>query len=63
MEYCDVYPDLEAALAFALEEAGVSQVIIWGSSYSASLVYRLAAEHPNEVSALVAASPAVCSML
>lgn len=58
VEYCDVYPDLEAALAFALEETGVSQVMIWGSSYSASLVYRLAAEHPDDVSALVAASPA-----
>jgi pimeloyl-ACP methyl ester carboxylesterase len=32
-------------------------VILWGSSYSASLVFLVAAEHPNSVRAVLAFSP------
>jgi pimeloyl-ACP methyl ester carboxylesterase len=32
-------------------------VILWGSSYSAALVFELAAKHPKDVSALLAFSP------
>ena len=51
-------PDLEAALAWAQREARGAPVIVWGSSYSASLVFLLAAAHPRDVSAVVAFSPA-----
>ncbi len=56
--YCEVYPDLQAALDYAVKETDVGQVMVWGSSYSASLVYRLAADNSDRVSAVIAASPA-----
>lgn len=56
--YDAALPDLEAALAWAQREARGAPVIVWGSSYSASLVFRLAAAHPREVSGVVAFSPA-----
>jgi len=55
--YLDAYPDLEAALAYARKDLKAKRVIVWGSSYSASLVFRLAAEHPADVSAVMAFSP------
>ena len=48
-------PDLEAALAYARKTG--EPVAIWGSSYSASLVFVLAARHPGEVAAVLAFSP------
>ena len=48
-------PDLEAALDWAT--AKHLPVVLWGSSYSASLVFEVAAEHPKEVSAVMAFSP------
>lgn len=55
--YLDAYPDLEAALKYAKSELKATRVIVWGSSYSASLVFRLAAEHPKEVNAVLAFAP------
>ena len=49
------YADLEAALAWA-DERAYPGVIAWGSSYSAALVFRLAAEH-DAVRAVVSFSP------
>jgi alpha-beta hydrolase superfamily lysophospholipase len=48
-------PDLEAALDWAT--AKHLPVVLWGSSYSASLVFEVAADHPQEVSAVMAFSP------
>lgn len=55
--YLDAYADLVAALRYARDVLGASKVVVWGSSYSASLVVRLAVEHPAEVSAVLAFSP------
>ena len=55
--YLDAYADLEAALAYARKELGATRIIVWGSSYSASLVFRLAAEHPKAVTAVMAFAP------
>lgn len=55
--YLDAYADLEAALAYARKELKAQRIIVWGSSYSASLVFRLTAEHPDEVTAVMAFSP------
>lgn len=55
--YAEALPDLEAALAFARDHAGKLPVIVVGSSYSAALVFVLAAKHPQEISALMAFSP------
>ncbi|HEY4144476.1 dienelactone hydrolase family protein [Pinirhizobacter sp.] len=54
-DYLEAKPDLEAALAW-----GVIQklpIAIWGSSYSSSLVFVVAAEHPDLVKAVLAFSP------
>lgn len=54
-DFLRAYADLEAALAWALAR-GATRVVAWGSSYSAALVLRLAAEH-REVAAVLAFSP------
>ena len=56
--YCEAYPDLEAALAWAVKEGFSGPRIAWGSSFSAMLVLRLAVEHPREIQAVLAFSPA-----
>jgi dienelactone hydrolase len=55
--FTSALPDLEAALAFARRDGRTGKVIVMGSSYSASLVFILAARHPNEIAALIAYSP------
>ena len=54
-DYLAAKQDLEAALAWAGDKK--LPVILWGSSYSASLVFVLAAEHPQQVAAVIAFSP------
>ena len=56
--YCDAYPDLEVALAYVKTTDFTGPRVIWGSSYSAGLVFKLAAEHPESVAAVLAFSPA-----
>jgi alpha-beta hydrolase superfamily lysophospholipase len=56
-DYLSVYPELETALNFALEEGYNGKIIVWGSSFSASLVLKLAGEHPDEISGVLAFSP------
>ncbi|MDF7774643.1 alpha/beta hydrolase [Sphingomonas sp. AOB5] len=53
--YLDARKDLEAALAWA--QAKKRPVILWGSSYSASLAFLVAADHPGQVAGLLAFSP------
>ncbi len=53
--YEDAKTDLEAALDWALPRH--LPIILWGSSYSAALVFEIAAEHMNQVSAILAFSP------
>ncbi len=55
--YLDAYADLEAALDYARKVLKAERVIVWGSSYSASLVFRLAAERARDVAAVMAFSP------
>jgi dienelactone hydrolase len=56
-KYDEALPDLEAALAWARADAKVAPVVVVGSSYSAALVFVLAAAHPGDVAAVVAFSP------
>ena len=56
-DYAAALPDLEAALAFARAKASGKGVLVWGSSYSAALVFLLAAKHPGDVTAVLAFSP------
>ncbi len=55
--YDEALPDLESALAWAHDEANGAPVVVLGSSYSAALVFVLAASHPGAVAAVVAFSP------
>ncbi len=56
--YCDAYADLEAALSYVGEWGLAGKRIVWGSSYSAALALKLAAEHSAEIGAVLAFSPA-----
>lgn len=53
----DLEADLEAALAWARNHNPHRKFILWGSSYSASLVFVVAAQHPEEVAGVLAFSP------
>ena len=56
--YCDAYPDLEAALRYVRGECFDGPLALWGSSYSAALVFQLGARNAEEVSAVLGFSPA-----
>jgi dienelactone hydrolase len=56
--YLEALADLEAALAWARKQNPSRKVIVWGSSYSACLVFVLAAKHPGEIAGLLSFSPA-----
>ena len=55
-QFPDALPDLQAALAYAHENFS-GKYVVWGSSYSASLVFCLAAYAPEKVDGLLAFSP------
>ncbi|GJL95020.1 MAG: hypothetical protein DHS20C05_14250 [Hyphococcus sp.] len=56
--YCDAEADLSAALAH-VEDSGIAdKVIVWGSSYSAALVFKLAKDNPQSLAGLISFSPA-----
>lgn len=56
--YCEAYPDMEAALAYAVHGGYQGPIFAAGSSYSAGLVIRLGAEHTSELAGVIAFSPA-----
>jgi pimeloyl-ACP methyl ester carboxylesterase len=55
--YLDAYVDMTAALTYARKKLKAGRIVVWGSSYSSSLVFRLAAEHPENVIGVMAFSP------
>jgi pimeloyl-ACP methyl ester carboxylesterase len=55
--YIDALPDMEAALSYARAQLGARTVLAWGSSYSAALVLKIAADHPDRVAGVLAFSP------
>ncbi|MDH3709139.1 MAG: lysophospholipase [Cyclobacteriaceae bacterium] len=56
--YCEAYPDLVGALDFLVESGYTGHKILWGSSYSAALVVRLAHAQPDDIAGVLAFSPA-----
>src|SRR5258708_12538850 len=56
-EYSDALKDLEAALAWAKSSGSNGKVLVWGSSYSAALVFLRAPDHRQEVAGVLAFSP------
>ncbi|HEV2489788.1 MAG TPA: alpha/beta fold hydrolase [Candidatus Acidoferrales bacterium] len=55
--YLDALSDLQAALAWARQQNPSRKIIVWGSSYSSSLVFLLAAKHPGEIAGVLSFSP------
>ena len=55
--YDDALPDLLAALAWGRAHCDGAPLLVWGSSYSAALVFVLASRHPAQVQGLLAFSP------
>ncbi len=55
--YIAALPDLEATLAEAVRLKAARPIIVVGSSYSAALVFLLAARHPGDVGGIAAFSP------
>lgn len=55
--YLDALPDLLAALSYVKENLAEGEIILWGSSYSASLVVKIAGDMPQEVDGVLAYSP------
>jgi alpha-beta hydrolase superfamily lysophospholipase len=56
-DFAAAIADLEAALQWARSSGHDDRLIVWGSSYSAALVFPLAAKHKGAVSAVLAFSP------
>lgn len=56
--FCDAWPDIEAGVVYAHKAASGAKLIVWGSSYSASLIWRVAAAHADKVDGVVAMSTA-----
>lgn len=52
----DAYPDLEAALTWA-QAQGHEKILAVGSSYTAALVFRLGAQHADDLRGIAAFSP------
>jgi len=55
--YTDALPDLRAALLYVKKELGANKIILWGSSYSAALVFLVGSEFPDDVNGVLAFSP------
>lgn len=55
--YSDAVPDLKTLIEFAIEKYPDRKLIIWGSSYSASLTFVLGSEFQEKLSGIIAFSP------
>lgn len=56
-QFLDARPDLEAAINYVRTLSGVTKVVIWGSSYSSSLVLVIAGEKTAKVDGVLSFSP------
>jgi dienelactone hydrolase len=55
--YLSALPDMEAAINYARKNYAKGKLILWGSSYSASLVLKIAGDNPNLSDGVLAFSP------
>jgi dienelactone hydrolase len=56
-KYQDAWPDIESAFYYVTKKLKASKVIIWGSSYSAAMVFVLGSEHKARISGILAFAP------
>lgn len=55
--YVDAYNDMRAALSYVKRKYPGAKIILFGSSYSASLAIKLASDFPSGISGVIAFSP------
>jgi len=56
-DYLDAFGDMESAVKYIKSRYAKAKIIIWGSSYSASLVIKLAGDNPKLINGVLAFSP------
>jgi dienelactone hydrolase len=57
-EYWDALTDIEAAYVYVKHGLKPEKIILWGSSYSAALVFYMGSEHHDNLAGILAFSPA-----
>jgi len=55
--YLDAYIDMQSAVDYVKNRYAPKNLIVWGSSYSASLVLKLASENSKKIKGVIAFSP------
>lgn len=56
-EYLDAIPDIEAAYLYVKYSIKPDKIILWGSSYSAALMFYMGSEHHNNLSGILSFAP------
>ncbi len=56
--YCEAVPDMQASVEWVKAQNPSTKTIVWGSSYSAGAVFRLASQNPTSIDGILAFSPA-----
>ncbi len=56
-EFLDAYQDLEASVDYVRRNYAKGKLIVWGSSYSAALMFVLTANNPGKIDALLSFAP------
>jgi dienelactone hydrolase len=56
-KYIDAIPDIEAAFLYVKNKMNAKKIIVWGSSYSAALMFYLASRHVDGIDAVLSFSP------
>jgi len=56
-EYLDAIPDIEAAYLYIKLGIKPKKIILWGSSYSAAILFYMGSEHHNNLSGLLSFAP------
>ncbi|WP_271782718.1 alpha/beta hydrolase [Aquimarina algiphila] len=56
-EFVDAFQDLEASIAYVKETYHPKKLVIWGSSYSSSLVLKYVGEYPDGINGVLSFSP------
>lgn len=56
-EYLDALPDIEAAYLYVKYSIKPAKIILWGSSYSAALMFYMGSEHHNNLAGILSFAP------
>lgn len=56
-KFVDAFPDIEAAVRYVRMSFPNTKIILWGSSYSSSLVLKYAGDYPDNMQGVLAFSP------